>query len=1346
MERIKRNRGVSHKKKKVTAAFIKVENSRKKRASKLDNALINNLPISRKKPKTRSTVTSSAPAIPLPTPNDSSQTSDVVTAIGASNNDAVTEHDGTSDSITSAYNNSPVATDAIGAGNNDAVTEHDGSSDSITDVVNPTPVVIDSPFNFPKNKAKAFITISKDKINMSFRVGQDNITNLVPQISKEILSNFSYKYKRRATNTRRTGRTIPHNDRLLSIDNTIRPRVGDDTLDGVTFSNYTRCYVEDFMTRNIGELILVLLPTRYADDTFSRWYDLMSTDIKFIDICFTKQKYRGYIATITTNPILARVQSGMHRLDYSAGFGNQNYGCNVTFEGSCSTSKVITLTYLITWKEVLEGKIDGIMVWREGNLFRNVFVNFADRQKTNQGVLAVLNKLFPEVYGDRIQCMHLIHCYHRTTIQMQQKYIKACDLVIDTYSPIDLNGMVYDELLNKCDGYFQDAIKLAYTDYVVIGSPIVTRPVIDMLVEHYVKSMKSHFESFYELLGFKSKSKLTKNTHLNQSGLYKRQVFYNMLSMARQKNPKKMKHWAMISAGANYGRGIGEIVNRRATYLGASTTTQTFLRAVKPYGNAMIENITSTLSHVNKTVWMLDNNQRGHPLKFQRYGSSNNFVKVTGRTSKQCIECMEDIGEEDTKHCVLSYVEQAIVNPINFPIFEKELMDIHCLDALHRCLTRSHTVYQSTTKIDITGNRVSLYLILTDIASTIRHTITPLLTGYNKTKNTYKTWKNQSALYCSDRRRSIAKHLHSEVTNASSYKAFQQTVVEEWNPQSKLASALIIPPVSLRDEIKTDGYGMAIIEILCLAGVLVKVELYTDVHAWELSRDWEKKSVYLCMDGLSLDRHRSFQKKLVSLPFSYKKTFEQSLIFQKALNRVVEISGPLHIAFHMLQSIFVIYKDMMKWTQRVIEWKKINVNKVSDSFDTCRRLAMMLLEELERLSVDLFIHKTAEKSFSDEYKSIDLGREYISFIHDHCSSDHRRKYMFGYIIMATEFRKYWTAVRCGDRVVMEDIQNKWIGVHLLSGKHKCVENYLTSMETEVKKVTNKTLQEIRMNISCRYHAGCDSRGHPYPQHPLDEVQENVNLWTKKILLGPDAISWKLHSPNVACAHMCVNFEESEFIKGHLDYSDKKVGERTTIHRSSKGVEPNKLLEKERLYEWCILMFESEIDHRECLVVDGYNTIKELKCTLKRATQEEKLDELETCITSMFGGIDMDCDLNISNNSDDVIQVINDDYTYNLRDASEASGTNLNSVSSSSTVSKLGCGNIFVLGKEKMIESKIPAVRERKQDRMLRSRAFFLKVNDIVTSAEVSADIELNSNDNTMIPNPWFRKCYRSMSN
>ena len=248
---------------------------------------------------------------------------------------------------------------------------------------------------------------------------------------------------------------------------------------------------------------------------------------------------------------------------------------------------------------------------------------------------------------------------------------------------------------------------------------------------------------------------------------------------------------------------------------------------------------------------------------------------------------------------------------------------------------------------------------------------------------------------------------------------------------------------------------------------------------------------------------------------------------------------------------------MIKWTRRVIEWKKVNAHKVSDSFDTCRRLAMILLEELERLAIDMFLESKDGISFDATTKSVDIAQQYIRFIQNNVSSDNRRKYMFGYILMATEFRKYWIACRCGDRVVMESIQNKWIGVHLLSGKYKCVENYLTGMETEYKKISNTTLQEIRMNICCRYHSGRDLRGNVFPLHPLDEVQENVNAWTKRILLGPDELSWKVHSPNVACAHICVNFEESEYVKSHLDYSDKKTGKTKSIHRISKVVEPSK---------------------------------------------------------------------------------------------------------------------------------------------------------------------------------------------
>ena len=181
--------------------------------------------------------------------------------------------------------------------------------------------------------------------------------------------------------------------------------------------------------------------------------------------------------------------------------------------------------------------------------------------------------------------------------------------------------------------------------------------------------------------------------------------------------------------------------------------------------------------------------------------------------------------------------------------------------------------------------------------------------------------------------------------------------------------------------------------------------------------------------------------------------------------------------------------------------EKVNTNKVSESFDTCRQLCMMTLEEVERLSIDLFItHNIDELDFlcldpTVKSKAISVAMMYNTYITTFTSTDQRRLYMHGFIRMASEFRNYWAAVRCGDRITMEVIQNKWIGVHLLVGKHKCVENYLNAIDLEYKQIDNTTLQEIRMNISCRYHTGCDKRGYSFPMHPLDEVQENVNLWT-----------------------------------------------------------------------------------------------------------------------------------------------------------------------------------------------------------------------------------------------------------
>lgn len=75
-----------------------------------------------------------------------------------------------------------------------------------------------------------------------------------------------------------------------------------------------------------------------------------------------------------------------------------------------------------------------------------------------------------------------------------------------------------------------------------------------------------------------------------------------------------------------------------------------------------------------------------------------------------------------------------------------------------------------------------------------------------------------------------------------------------------------------------------------------------------------------------------------------------------------------------------------------------------------------------------------------------------------------------------------------------------------------------------------------MNVSCRYHEWIDRFDDPYLMNSIDEVQDSINLWTKKLLLDPNEMLWWLHSPNIVCTHICVSHEETVYVNGILDYT------------------------------------------------------------------------------------------------------------------------------------------------------------------------------------------------------------------
>jgi len=358
--------------------------------------------------------------------------------------------------------------------------------------------------------------------------------------------------------------------------------------------------------------------------------------------------------------------------------------------------------------------------------------------------------------------------------------------------------------------------------------------------------------------------------------------------------------------------------------LGTSCSVQTFTNKTRPFVQEMDNAIKSLLQDHTVIVAAIDNNQKGHNVTFQRFGSSNKFVKVTARFLRKAIICDHSYTYDNVP--VISFKNQAIPSPIAMPPFElvttinsNLLQDPTCICDEDAPIVETH------------GSRVEKYIDCLNIINLLTQ-IQKYLTWFNKKENKFKHWVKMQSNFTTQQRNTIVKKLHSLKNNfLSDIQRFQQQITEITNPSTTKPSQCIIPPVSFRDEVTTEGFGLAVIELLVYSGVLDKIK-HEKHSKWVLGKNWHKKQVYLCLDGLSLDRHRCFLKRLTDLPVSFQRAYQQGIIFRQALSQVVEIPGPLHQAFHLLQCVFNVYGHLIKIAANVIGWKKINYSDVSQTF------------------------------------------------------------------------------------------------------------------------------------------------------------------------------------------------------------------------------------------------------------------------------------------------------------------------------------------------------------------------------------------------------------------------------
>ena len=68
--------------------------------------------------------------------------------------------------------------------------------------------------------------------------------------------------------------------------------------------------------------------------------------------------------------------------------------------------------------------------------------------------MSLTNLLYGEIYGDRVQSLHIIDCLNWATITAQNRHVKEYKSIVQSYAPVAFEGSEYNNFLSHCNDTF----------------------------------------------------------------------------------------------------------------------------------------------------------------------------------------------------------------------------------------------------------------------------------------------------------------------------------------------------------------------------------------------------------------------------------------------------------------------------------------------------------------------------------------------------------------------------------------------------------------------------------------------------------------------------------------------------------------------------------------------------------------------------------------------------------------------------------------------------------------------------------------------------------------------------
>ena len=169
----------------------------------------------------------------------------------------------------------------------------------------------------------------------------------------------------------------------------------------------------------------------------------------------------------------------------------------------------------------------------------------------------------------------------------------------------------------------------------------------------------------------------------------------------------------------------------------------------------------------------------------------------------------------------------------------------------------------------------------------------------------------------------------------SYYKAmhkFPRCATVLWRREMPKAS-ILVQPLSKMDKTTNKGAGIVLLTQLIMFGILKPMShngTQGDPKHLELEDGWEKRMMMFVGDGLTMARIKSFDELLNTSPMNYTMKHEKARILQKALSRVVVVTGDLHGHFHCLMPVYsLFYGALIQPIQAILKSKRIQGSDIT---------------------------------------------------------------------------------------------------------------------------------------------------------------------------------------------------------------------------------------------------------------------------------------------------------------------------------------------------------------------------------------------------------------------------------